>query len=204
MNNSLNTNISNVGEGVRATSTDLRSPVDALSGMDLSDYSHELLQTYDIQSGGSSKDASLALYARQGFRIGRLGLMIGYADGSELIDIPKLHHIPNAPAWFVGVTNLHGMVIPVFDLGIYLGAEHSKQKQQRLLVLGQGNDAAAVIIDGLPDRLHWHSGQQVEKQTAPQKLQAHIRTACLIDGQLWFDLDSASLCQSLEAVLQGH
>lgn len=201
MNNTANTVVSAIGDGASAG---LRSPVDALSSTDLSDYSHELLQTYHIHAADASKDASLALYARQGFRIGRLGLMIAYADGSELIDIPKLHHIPNAPTWFVGVTNLHGMVIPVFDLGIYLGIEHSKQKQQRLLVLGQGNDAAAIIIDGLPDRLHWHSGQQVEKQTAPQRLHAHVRTACLIDGQLWFDLDSVSLCRSLEAVLQGN
>lgn len=197
MNKSLDTG---VGTGLTDTGVStLQQPVDALTGIDLSNYSQELLQTYDAQSGDSG--SSLALHARQGFFVGSLGLMIGYADGSELIDMPKLHHVPNVPSWLTGVINLHGMVIPVFDLGVYLGIESPKQKNRRLLVLGQGNDAAAIVIDGLPERLQWRSDQQIEKQTAPQKLHAHVRVACLIEGRLWFDLDTVSLCQALEESL---
>lgn len=193
MSNTTNNNHDNDNSDFGA----LKSPVQALTSVDVSDYSQQLLQTYAVQSGEIDASAG-AIHIRQGFRVGSVGLMIAYADGSELIDIPKLHHVPNSPAWFVGVTNLHGMVIPVFDLAIYIGLEHREKQKQRLLVLGQGNDAAAVIIDGLPDRLRWTTDQQVEKNTAPQKLQSHIRTACLLDDALWFDLDVVSLCQAFE------
>ena len=95
---------------------------------------------------------------RQGFRIGSVGLMIGHEDGSELTEMPTLYDLPHAPAWFMGMANLHGNMVPVFDLASYLGIE--KQPVQRevarrmLLVLGHGAEAAGVMIDGLPQRLN--------------------------------------------------
>lgn len=181
--------------------TGLVKPVEALSAVDFSDYSQGLLQTY--QEGDQDVSvSSQVINARQGFTVGGIGLMIGYADASELIDMPAIYHVPNVPSWFVGIINLHGVVIPVFDLADYVGVEKSKARQQKLLILGQRNEAVAVIIDGLPKRLRWSADQQVEQSSAPKKLSAHITAACLIDENLWFDVDSESLCQALESMLE--
>lgn len=179
----------------------LVKPVEALSAVDFSDYSQGLLQTYQEGDQGVSASSQI-INARQGFTVGGLGLMIGYADASELIDMPAIYHVPNVPSWFVGIINLHGVVIPVFDLADYVGVEKSKSRQQKLLILGQRNEAVAVIIDGLPKRLRWSADQQVEQSSAPKTLSAHITAACLIDENLWFDVDSESLCQALESMLE--
>jgi twitching motility protein PilI len=135
---------------------------------------------------------------RQGFRIGELALMVRYEDGSELTEMPPLHRLPNAPAWLLGIANLHGMLVPVFDLGQWAGVTPDPHARRMLLVLAHGADAAGVVIDGLPRRLKWTPDQQADAATAPVRLASHVRGAALIDGALWFDLDRAALLDTLE------
>ena len=141
---------------------------------------------------------------RQGLRVGDINLMVGYEAGSELTEVPDLFRLPNTPAWFCGVVNLHGRIIPVFDLVDYLGIDHGSTEKQMLLVLGQGAEASGILIDGLPRRLRWMDDEDsIPVDVAPEKLQAHARQACLIDGALWFDLDVPSLLKGLEDGLRS-
>ena len=137
----------------------------------------------------------------QGFRMGEIGVMIHFDEGSELTEIPALHHLPNAPRWLLGVVNLHGRLIPVFNLLRFLNLEEETDSKRMLLVLGHDADAAGFIIDGLPQRLRWSDTEQSEADLAPKKLEPHVRATCQIDGKLWFDLDSASLLDALEESL---
>lgn len=188
----------------------LRLPVDALNEQLSDEQELNLLESYQslnieqaIAGGSEYQDASATTYARQGFRIGELGIMIAYEDGSELIDMPEIFHVPNVPNWFLGITNLHGVVVPVVSLSTYLHVPHNETSSQRLLVLDHGNEAIGVIIDDLPDRLAWTAQNLVEKGTAPKKLLEHVRAACLINKQLWFDVDVSTLLDSLEVALQA-
>ena len=135
---------------------------------------------------------------RQGFRIGELSLMVRYEDGSELTEMPRLYRMPNSPAWLVGVANLHGMLVPVFDLGAWAGISRDPDARPMLLVLSHGVDAAGVVIDGLPQRLRFSPDQEADAATAPARLAPHARGAALIEGALWFDIDRDSLLDALE------
>ena len=139
---------------------------------------------------------------RQGFRIGSLNLMIRYEDGSELTEMPDVYRLPNAPAWFCGMANLHGMLTPVFDLSSYLGVGNNAKARRMLLVLSRGADAAGVVIDGMPERMRWSEGDQVDTDSAPRLLAPHLRAACLIDERLCFDLDCNALLDALEHATQ--
>jgi chemotaxis signal transduction protein len=139
--------------------------------------------------------------ARQGFRIGELSLMVRYDDGSELTEMPPLYRLPNTPAWFMGVANLHGLIVPVFDLAAFTGVEPTRDARRMLLVLSHGADAAGIVIDGLPRRLRWSEERQADAATAPARLASHVRGAALIDSVLWFDLDRASLLDAFENAL---
>src|SRR3569832_1584308 len=116
--------------------------------------------------------------ARQGFRIGALNFMVRYEDGSELTDIPAIHRLPNAPAWMAGIVNLHGSLVPVFDLARFAnvgaGVEPGKGARPMLLVLSHGADAAGIVIDGLPQRLRWSSDAQADPDTAPAAVAPHV------------------------------
>lgn len=139
--------------------------------------------------------------ARQGFRVGPLNLMIGYADSSELTEMPDIYRIPNAPDWFCGMANLHGMLTPVFDLSRYLDVERDNASKRMLLVLSHGTDAAGVVIDGLPERLRWGVEQQTDAATVPDALFDVVDRAVLIGEKLWFDLNCNTLLDRLETAL---
>jgi twitching motility protein PilI len=147
------------------------------------------------------RSSERAQEARQGFRIGELALMVRYEDGSELTEMPPLYRLPNTPEWFTGVANLHGLLVPVFDLGAFAGVPHSRDARRMLLVLSHGADAAGIVIDGLPRRLRWSEEQQADAATAPARLASHVRGAALVDDLLWFDIDRASLLDAFETAL---
>lgn len=185
----------------QAQSITYLSPTVALSP-DISE--QELQQSLaQMQSVKQQSASDTVIHPRQGFKIGEYNFMLDYKEASRLIDMPTLHHVPNSPSWFLGVVNLNSLIVPVFDFMGFVGLEHKiKPTGQRLLVLGHGNDAAAIVIDNLPNRLAWSNSNVVESHTAPNALLAHIRHACLINDQLWFDLNGSSLCQAFEQALR--
>lgn len=140
--------------------------------------------------------------SRQGFRIGALNLMIGYTDASELAELAPLHRLPRAPHWFLGMSNLHGVLVPVFDLARWLGVEHSASAKPMLLVLAHGLDAAGIVIDGLLERLHWGREQLADAALVPDGLAEITPRAVLIGEQLWFDLEVSALLSQLETELR--
>jgi purine-binding chemotaxis protein CheW len=161
-------------------------------------------------SGASAAhDRSVAdrIELRQGLKIGDLRLMIRYEDGSELADLPRVYRLPNAPAWFHGMTNLHGALIPVFGLAEYLGMdghtglEGSDGSARMMLVMGSGADAAAVLIDGLPQRLRFREEHRVEDAPVPPQLEGRVTGTYWIDEQTWMDFKPADLFNQLEAEL---
>lgn len=168
---------------------DLANPLDALQ-MD-ADFITLNTEADSIESGDENEH-------RQGFHISNVGLMIRYIDGSELTDIPQLYYLPNAPTWFLGVVNLHGVIVPVFDLADYFGLEARVMKNPKLLVLGQDEKATGIIIDGLPQRLSWAAEQKVGLNMVPDELRSNIKAACLIEKGLWFDLDVSALMSDIE------
>jgi len=135
--------------------------------------------------------------SRQGIRVGPWRLMLRYADGSELTEMPSVYRLPHAPPWLSGVANLHGMLVPVFDVATWLGMPAAPAKPM-LLVLSHGADAAGVVIDGLPQRLRWAADQRIGTESAPPALAAVLRGAALIGDALWFDLDCDALLDALE------
>ena len=152
-----------------------------------------------VEAERSTPSARLqGMQFRQGFRIGSLNLMIRFEDGSELTELPDVYRLPNAPGWVRGMANLHGMLIPVFDLAGYLGLTRDAQAKPMLLVLSHGADSAGVVIDGMPERLRWLAEDQIDTDSAPRLLVPHVRTACLVGEKLWFDLDCMPLLAALE------
>lgn len=163
---------------------------------------------------GAALDAEFIVGAaqRQGFMLGDVGVMVSYEDGSELTDVPQLYYLPNSPAWFLGMANLHGNMVPVFDLAAYLGVEQNETEtpnkkqnidnKRMLLVLAHGADAAGVVVHGIPQRLYVMQEQAMAPDVAPNLLLPHVSNAYFIDNQVWFDLEVDSLLAALEGAMQ--
>jgi twitching motility protein PilI len=177
--------------------------------MDTQTLSRPLLAPTQALSQGPSAGALPAPAAaagaqwnvRQAFVTGGLSLMVRYQDGSELTELPAVHRLPNAPGWLAGICNLHGMLVPVFDLARWLALDAAPPARPMLLVLGHGPAAAGVVIDGLPQRLRWRDADAQEPTAMPPKLSGLAHRSVLQDGRLHHDIDCAALLDALERSL---
>jgi twitching motility protein PilI len=92
------------------------------------------------------------LIERQGYRVGDLRILAKFDATSELSVMPPIYRLPGAPDGVKGLANLHGNVVPVFELARWFNVTHDPKATPMLLVLGYGDEAIGVIIDGLPVR----------------------------------------------------
>ena len=90
---------------------------------------------------------------RQAFRIGHMRLLAPFATASELVEMPNVYPLPRMPANLLGLVNLHGRIVPLFDLAALFETQHLPREKRMLLVIGHGDAAAGIVIDGLPRRM---------------------------------------------------
>ena len=176
----------------------LMSPIEALTTR--FDLESSAEQAPSASKNRDLDDSSLLVSgeSRQGFRIGELCLMIRYEDASELSEMPDIHRLPNAPDWFYGMANLHGKLIPVFDLARYIGIEPDPDTKRMLLVLSRGSDATGVMIDGLPVRLRIETEKHTDDTLVSLVPEGLVKRSFWIEGHQWMDLNVETLFAQLE------
>jgi twitching motility protein PilI len=101
------------------------------------------------------------LIERQGYRVGDLCILAKFDATSELAVMPPIYRLPGAPDGVKGLANLHGNVVPVFELARWFNVTHDPKATPMLLVLGYGDEAIGVIIDGLPVRKRFSPNDEV-------------------------------------------
>jgi chemotaxis signal transduction protein len=134
---------------------------------------------------------------RQAFRIGHVRLLAPFATASELVEMPNVYPLPRMPANLLGLVNLHGRIVPLFDLATLFDTTHLPREKRMLLVIGHGDAAAGIVIDGLPRRLVF----QPENEIIPPALTAAAATAVVAaysqGHEAWFEFDYAQLLDQL-------
>ena len=134
---------------------------------------------------------------RQAFRIGHMRLLAPFATASELVEMPNVYPLPRMPANLLGLVNLHGRIVPLFDLAPLFETQHLPREKRMLLVIGHGDDAAGIVIDGLPRRMVF----QPENEIIAPALSSAAATAVVAtyaDGQdAWFEFNYAHLLDQL-------
>jgi len=157
------------------------------------------LSRYFVLPGAERAEVdSVESLHRYGFRIGGARLVHDLSLGVELIDMQKCYELPNSGESFSGLVNLRGNLVPVFDLKPLLGEDTGEPGKQMLLVIGTGDHAAALAIDGNPVRVTLDAGQRVgEVSEVPERVREHLRAAYAREGELWIEPDYEALFASL-------
>ena len=134
---------------------------------------------------------------RQAFRIGQMRLLAPFTTASELVEMPSVYPLPRMPANLLGLVNLHGRIVPLFDLAALFETEHLPREKRMLLVIGHGINAAGIVIDGLPRRMVFTPEAQVAPPALPAAAATAV-TAAYADGKdAWFEFDYAQLLDQL-------
>jgi chemotaxis signal transduction protein len=134
---------------------------------------------------------------RQAFRIGHMRLLAPFATASELVEMPNVYPLPRMPANLLGLVNLHGRIVPLFDLAPLFETQHLPREKRMVLVIGHGDAAAGIVIDGLPRRMVF----QPENEIIPPALTAAAATAVVASyshgPDAWFEFNYAQLLDQL-------
>jgi purine-binding chemotaxis protein CheW len=107
--------------------------------------------------------------------------------------MPPVFPLPRMPANLLGLVNLHGRIVPLFDLAALFETQHLAQEKRMLLVIGHGNDAAGIVIDGLPRRMVFLPGARIIAPELPAAAAAAVRATYTSGTEAWFEFDYAQL-----------
>lgn len=134
---------------------------------------------------------------RQAFRIGHMRLLAPFATASELTEMPNVYPLPRAPENLLGLVNMHGRIVPLFDLAALFETEHLPREKRMLLVIGHGDAAAGIVIDGLPRRMAFAPDSQVIPPQLPAGANNAVLASYLAGNDTWFEFDYALLLDQL-------
>jgi len=134
---------------------------------------------------------------RQAFRIGHIRLLAPFATASELVEMPNVFPLPRMPANLLGLVNLHGRIVPLFDLAPLFETQHLPREKRMLLVIGHGNAAAGIVIDGLPRRMVFQPENEILTPALSPAAQAAVVATYVQGSDAWFEFDYAQLLDQL-------
>lgn len=144
--------------------------------------------------GAWGVDQNRTLSAKLGFHVGDLRFVVSFDDASELSEMVSVYRLPNVPFWFRGLANLHGNLVPVFDVAAMIGSRVKAQartqtdKDRMLLVLGHGAMAAGMLVNELPTRIRLESATAIDLPELPDELKDCVAKAYLHGEQIWLEL----------------
>ena len=135
--------------------------------------------------------------ARYGFKIGELGLLIQLGSGSEVMQMPTIWTLPGAPPWMLGLINLRGNLVPVFDIRQVLSLGQRKAEIKPLvLIFDQGDKAVGIMIDDYPKPLA-ALAQLPNLPQLPTALRGHVHKGYVKDEMIWLEFDQNSFFEEL-------
>lgn len=89
-----------------------------------------------------------------GFRVGRETFGVPISLVHEIVRVPDITAVPEAPDYVEGVINLRGKIISVIDLRKRFGEKHiSPDKKNRILVVEVENKMVGLIVDAASEVL---------------------------------------------------
>ncbi len=82
------------------------------------------------------------------FELGGEQFGVGISTVESIVQMLPITHVPQAPPFVRGVTNLRGKVLPVLDLNQRFNVKAQVEtKEQRIVVVHSGGIEAGIIVD---------------------------------------------------------
>jgi purine-binding chemotaxis protein CheW len=134
---------------------------------------------------------------RQAFRIGSMRLLAPFDRASELVEMPDVYPLPRMPENLLGLVNLHGRIVPLFDLAALFETQHAPREKRMVLVIGHGSDAAGIVIDGLPRRMAFMPDTRIVPPALPAAAADAVLATYVAGPDAWFEFDYAQLLEQL-------
>ena len=142
-------------------------------------------------------------HARYGINICQQNLLFDKTILCEAVIKSDIYPIPNVPPWIYGMINLRGNIIPVFGIDKFLTeSETTEQKNNVVLVLGEGKNAVGLSIHALPIAIEIDE-EKVDTiplpTDTPEIFSECINAAYDIDDKIWLEIDIHTVLNNINS-----
>lgn len=132
-----------------------------------------------------------------GFRVGRETFGVPIEMVHEIVRVPEITAVPDAPECIEGVINLRGKIISVIDLRKRFGEQRSQpSKKNRILVVEVEGKKVGLVVDSASEVLKLPPS---EIEAAPQVFQEgelnYVTGVGKLNGRLIILIDLSKILQ---------
>ena len=142
-----------------------------------------------------------------GFRVGRETYGVPITSVHEIVRVPEITAVPDAPSYMEGVINLRGKIVSIIDLRKRFGEAVQPSNKNRILVAEVNGKLFGLVVDSASEVLKIARGE-IE---APPALVQEGRLNCVsgvgkLKGRLIILIDLARLLPAAESrnPAEGH
>jgi len=140
---------------------------------------------------------------RFGYSIGYFNFVLEKKLVSEIIIEPTIYPIPNGPDWLKGMINIRGNILPVFDLTQMLTTRLKSSLGHYVLVVDEGSQALALLIDALPKSLP--NPTPAEEIGEISSISSdYLAPGVVSENIKWLELDIKSLAKRMKEEEEGQ
>lgn len=121
------------------------------------------------------------------FRLDGREMIMPMLEVAEIVPPPPLSRVPGARAWVLGVGNLHGDLLPVFDLGGFvLGRPtHRDERGNRVLVIEREGGRIGLLVEAMLGQRNYPDEPGAPPPVAEDPAGAWFSGTWGLGGQVW-------------------
>jgi len=110
------------------------------------------------------------------FQLGEEMYALPLLQVKEVVDLPDVTFVPQAPPFFLGIINLRGQVISVVDLRLKLGMSKKASSGATAVICDFGNRVMGLVVDSVHSVLHPKSEELAPQPSASGSAQVNYIT----------------------------
>ena len=113
----------------------------------------------------------------------------------ELIKLPVYTRLPNVQPWLLGVSNIRGHLVPLFDLSLFFCRQsRAVENQRRLLIIEHNTQLTGLVVDKFEGMRDCTDAQEPSPRSElPVAMQAFVSGQVKSEGMLWHRFDAERL-----------
>ncbi|WP_252177910.1 chemotaxis protein CheW [Endozoicomonas sp. 4G] len=95
-----------------------------------------------------------------GFTLSGQQFAVQMSEVTQFLPVPSSTPLPGVHSWAKGISNVCGRLLPIIDLGEFLGkAQDSQRSARRIMVVEQGEVSVGLIVDEVQGMVHFSTSQ---------------------------------------------
>jgi purine-binding chemotaxis protein CheW len=136
------------------------------------------------------------------FNLGTEEFAIPLLAVREVIGVPEITRVPQAPNYFLGITNLRGQIISVLDLRQKLGIKSTNTSETTVIICDFGTFCLGSVVDSVNKVLSPEEKDLGPKPTMTEsKANTHIMGVINQDDKIILRLDIAKALDAQDIVI---